>query len=49
MNVTQGAIMAKAALVEQGLIGSPPVRLPLIPADEEQRGLVREALAVVAA
>ena len=49
MNVTQGAIMAKAALVEQGLIGGPTVRLPLVPADEVQRGLVREALAVVSA
>ena len=49
MNVTQGAIMAKAALVEQGLIASPTVRLPLVPADEVQRSLVREALAVVAA
>jgi len=49
MNVTQGAIMAKAALAEQGLIETDTVRLPLVPADEVQRGLVREALAVVSA
>ena len=47
MNVTQGAIMAKAALAEQGHIDTRTVRLPLVPADEVQRGLVREALAVV--
>lgn len=49
MNVTQGAIMAKAALAQQGLIGTDTVRLPLVPADEVQRGLVREALAIVTA
>ena len=36
MNVTQGAIMAKAALALQGLIESPVVRLPLVPADDAQ-------------
>src|SRR6476646_537295 len=49
MNVTQGAIMAKAGLVAQGLIDSPAVRLPLVPADEAQTRLVREALAAVSA
>ncbi len=44
MNVTQGAIMAKAALAHQGLIGSAAVRLPLVPATEEQTALVRAAL-----
>ncbi|MCU1538701.1 MAG: dihydrodipicolinate synthase [Humibacillus sp.] len=49
MNVTQGAIMAKAALLEQGHLETDTVRLPLVSADEVQRGLVREALAVVSA
>ncbi len=49
MNVTQGAIMAKAGLTAQGLIDSPAVRLPLVPADEAQTALVREALAAVSA
>jgi 4-hydroxy-tetrahydrodipicolinate synthase len=49
MNVTQGAIMAKAALAEQGLIASATVRLPLVPADDVQRSLLREALAAVTA
>jgi 4-hydroxy-tetrahydrodipicolinate synthase len=49
MNVTQGAIMAKAGLAAQGLIDSPAVRLPLVPADEAQTTLVREALASVSA
>jgi 4-hydroxy-tetrahydrodipicolinate synthase len=49
MNVTQGAIMAKAGLTAQGLIDSPAVRLPLVPADEAQTTLVREALAAVSA
>lgn len=46
MNVTQGAIMAKAALALQGLIDTPTVRLPLVPADAAQEELLREALAV---
>jgi 4-hydroxy-tetrahydrodipicolinate synthase len=49
MNVTQGAIMAKAALAQQGQIDTDTVRLPLVPADDVLRGLVREALAVVLA
>jgi 4-hydroxy-tetrahydrodipicolinate synthase len=48
MNVTQGAIMAKAALALQGVIETPTVRLPLVAADEEQTTLLREALAAVA-
>ena len=48
MNVTQGAIMAKAGLALQGRIGSPAVRLPLVPADEQQTALVREALGTLA-
>ena len=48
MNVTQGAIMAKAALAQQGHIGSSAVRLPLVRADETQTALVRAALEAVA-
>lgn len=48
MNVTQGAIMAKAALAVQGLIDSPTVRLPLVAADAGQTELVRAALATIA-
>jgi 4-hydroxy-tetrahydrodipicolinate synthase len=47
MNVTQGAIMAKAGLTLQGLIESPTVRLPLVAADEAQTALVRDALTAV--
>ncbi|HSU74031.1 MAG TPA: 4-hydroxy-tetrahydrodipicolinate synthase [Terrabacter sp.] len=49
MNVTQGAIMAKAGLAAQGLIESTTVRLPLVPADEEQTALVRAAVSTIAA
>ncbi|MGW5241320.1 4-hydroxy-tetrahydrodipicolinate synthase [Monashia sp. NPDC004114] len=48
MNVTQGAIMAKAGLALQGVIASPTVRLPLVPADDEQTALLRDALGTVA-
>ncbi|MGN6754292.1 MAG: 4-hydroxy-tetrahydrodipicolinate synthase, partial [Intrasporangium sp.] len=34
MTITQGAIMAKAALALQGIIPSPTVRLPLVEADQ---------------
>ncbi len=44
MGVTQGAIMAKAALAIQGVIPSDFCRLPLLPATDEQRGIVRAAL-----
>ncbi len=48
MNVTQGAIMAKAALALQGVIETPTVRLPLVAADDDQTALLRDALAAVA-
>ncbi|MDN5794245.1 MAG: 4-hydroxy-tetrahydrodipicolinate synthase [Intrasporangium sp.] len=47
MHVTQGAIMAKAALAEQGHIATPTVRLPLVPADESQLEILRVALATI--
>ena len=47
MNVTQGAIMAKAGLVLQGVIESPTVRLPLVEADDAQTSLLRTALSAV--
>lgn len=40
MNLTQGAIMAKAALVELGVLDHLDVRLPLVPANPEQRALL---------
>jgi 4-hydroxy-tetrahydrodipicolinate synthase len=45
MNRTQGAIMAKAALADLGVIGSDAVRLPLVPATAEQKALLGEDLA----
>ncbi|EWT03488.1 dihydrodipicolinate synthase [Intrasporangium oryzae NRRL B-24470] len=45
MNVTQGAIMAKAGLALQGVISTPTVRLPLVEADSEQTALLRGVLA----
>lgn len=47
MTITQGAIMAKAALGLQGLIASPALRLPLLEADASQTSLVRTALATI--
>jgi 4-hydroxy-tetrahydrodipicolinate synthase len=47
MNVTQGAIMAKAGLVLQGVIESPTVRLPLVEADDAQTSLLRTALSAL--
>lgn len=47
MNVTQGAIMAKAALALQGVIESPTLRLPLVEADDVQTSLLRDALSAV--
>lgn len=44
MTITQGAIMAKAALKIQGVIESDFCRLPLLPATDEQRTIVRDAL-----
>ncbi|GAB94271.1 dihydrodipicolinate synthase [Kineosphaera limosa NBRC 100340] len=40
MNITQGAIMSKAALVELGVLRHLEVRLPLVPASPEQRTLL---------
>ncbi|WP_414988466.1 4-hydroxy-tetrahydrodipicolinate synthase [Aeromicrobium sp.] len=45
MGQTQGAIAAKVAMHESGVIGSPKVRLPLSPATDEQVAVIREALA----
>jgi 4-hydroxy-tetrahydrodipicolinate synthase len=47
MNVTQGAIMAKAGLAVQGVIGSAVVRLPLVEADDDQTAIVRDAISAV--
>lgn len=47
MNVTQGAIMAKAGLTVLGLLDSAAVRLPLVEADGELMGLVQQALATI--
>ena len=44
MNITQGAIMAKAALVELGVIDSATVRLPLVEATPDQVALLRTGL-----
>ena len=44
MNITQGAIMAKAALRELGVIASAAVRLPLVEATADQVALVRDGL-----
>jgi 4-hydroxy-tetrahydrodipicolinate synthase len=44
MNITQGAIMAKAALKEIGVLDSAAVRLPLVEATPEQAAAVRGGL-----
>jgi 4-hydroxy-tetrahydrodipicolinate synthase len=44
MNITQGAIMVKAALKEQGVLASAAVRLPLVEATADQVALVRDGL-----
>jgi 4-hydroxy-tetrahydrodipicolinate synthase len=44
MNLTQGAIMAKAALKELGVIDSAAVRLPLIEATPDQLAILRDGL-----
>jgi 4-hydroxy-tetrahydrodipicolinate synthase len=44
MNITQGAIMAKAALKELGVLDSAAVRLPLVEATPEQAAAVRGGL-----
>ncbi|TWE13365.1 4-hydroxy-tetrahydrodipicolinate synthase [Rudaeicoccus suwonensis] len=47
MNTSQGAIMAKAALLELGVIESDFVRLPLLPATDEHRAKLRAALETI--
>jgi 4-hydroxy-tetrahydrodipicolinate synthase len=44
MNITQGAIMAKAALKELGILDSAAVRLPLVEATPGQIAAVRDGL-----
>ncbi|GAB3487396.1 4-hydroxy-tetrahydrodipicolinate synthase [Flexivirga sp.] len=44
MNVTQGTIQAKAALRLMGVIDSDFCRLPLVPAPQEHRAILRDAL-----
>ncbi len=44
MTRTQGAIMAKAALQLQGVLASRSVRLPLVPATEDEVALLRSDL-----
>lgn len=45
MNTSQGAIMAKAAMKELGVIDSDFIRLPLLPANEAEYVRLREGLA----
>ena len=45
MNTSQGAIMAKAAMKELGVIESDFIRLPLLPANESEYIRLREGLA----
>jgi 4-hydroxy-tetrahydrodipicolinate synthase len=47
MSTSQGAIMAKAALVELGVIESATVRLPLVESPPEHLELLRAALATL--
>ena len=47
MNTSQGAIMAKAALKELGVIDSAAVRLPLVESPPEHLGKLRAALATL--
>ena len=47
MTTSQGAIMAKAALVELGVIESAAVRLPLVESPPEHLELLRSALATL--
>jgi 4-hydroxy-tetrahydrodipicolinate synthase len=44
MTITQGAIMAKAALTELGVIDTAAVRLPLVQATPDQVATLRDAL-----
>ena len=45
MNTSQGAIMAKAAMKELGVISSDYIRLPLLPAGEAEYARLRDGLA----
>ena len=47
MTTSQGAITAKAALVELGVIDHAAVRLPLVESEEAELARVRAGLAVV--
>ena len=47
MTTSQGAIMAKAALVELGIIEHASVRLPLVESPPEHLELLRSALATL--
>jgi 4-hydroxy-tetrahydrodipicolinate synthase len=47
MNTSQGAIMAKAALKELGVIDSAAVRLPLVESPPEHLEKLRAALATL--
>jgi 4-hydroxy-tetrahydrodipicolinate synthase len=49
MTTSQGAIMAKAALVELGILESAAVRLPLVESPPEHLELLRSALATLPA
>ena len=44
MNTSQGAIMAKAAMADKGVIDSDFIRLPLLPATDDMRARLREGL-----
>jgi 4-hydroxy-tetrahydrodipicolinate synthase len=44
MHITQGAIAVKAALRDRGVIASDVVRLPLVPATDDQLAQVREGI-----
>lgn len=45
MGAGQGAVMAKEALAMLGVISTPTLRLPLVNASDDERAVVREALA----
>jgi 4-hydroxy-tetrahydrodipicolinate synthase len=47
MNVTQGAIAAKAGLVERGVLSSAAVRLPLVEASSDLKAQIKHALDLV--
>ncbi|WP_203568314.1 4-hydroxy-tetrahydrodipicolinate synthase [Aestuariimicrobium ganziense] len=49
MNTSQGAIMAKAAMAELGVISEPMVRMPLVTSDDADLAKLRSALAATPA